>query len=424
MMLLAHSVREAGYKVVLTGEGNSRRGLRRLRPLPRGEGAAFHGAPRSRAGVVASSSGSIPYLQHSPAAGRAFTQRFFSEGLDEIGEPWFAHLPRMTTARRALQFLRPEWHDKAMAWDARAALRATLPEAIARWPALGRDQYVEAHTLMSGYLLSSQGDRMAMAASIEARFPSSTIGSSSSPIACRRSTSCAAWPRSTSSRSPWPPSCRRRSPTQQAALPCARQRELLRRRQTARLRGRTAEPEGHRRRGRVRRGIGRRLMEKCRSGRAVGFGDNIAFVGVLSTMLLHRQFIAPRRRPARDRALSMLLHEAFEATCERLPGKTAIVCGRERVSYGELARASPRWPRCCTSAASNAATASRCSSRAVSSSRWRCTPCSASAPYSCRCRRSPRPTNWPTSSSTRVARPCSRRPICAPWDDALQRSPA
>ncbi len=33
----------------------------------------------------------------------------------------------------------------------------------------------------------------------------------------------------------------------------------------------------------------------------------------------------------------MLLHEAFEATCERLPGKTAIICGRERVSYGELA---------------------------------------------------------------------------------------
>ena len=36
---------------------------------------------------------------------------------------------------------------------------------------LGRDQYVEAHTLMSGYLLSSQGDRMAMANSIEGRFP-------------------------------------------------------------------------------------------------------------------------------------------------------------------------------------------------------------------------------------------------------------
>jgi asparagine synthase (glutamine-hydrolysing) len=32
-----------------------------------------------------------------------------------------------------------------------------------------------------------------------------------------------------------------------------------------------------------------RLFEKCRSGRAIGFADNQAFVGVLSTMLLHDQ---------------------------------------------------------------------------------------------------------------------------------------
>jgi amino acid adenylation domain-containing protein len=32
----------------------------------------------------------------------------------------------------------------------------------------------------------------------------------------------------------------------------------------------------------------------------------------------------------------MLLHQAFEASCARLPGKTAIVCGDERVSYAEL----------------------------------------------------------------------------------------
>ena len=52
------------------------------------------------------------------------------------------------------------------AWNARCRrVRALEP--------LERDQYVEANTLMSGYLLSAQGDRMAMAASIEGRFPSS-----------------------------------------------------------------------------------------------------------------------------------------------------------------------------------------------------------------------------------------------------------
>ncbi len=34
----------------------------------------------------------------------------------------------------------------------------------------------------------------------------------------------------------------------------------------------------------------------------------------------------------------MLLHEAFEATASRVPAKTALVCGDERVSYGELQR--------------------------------------------------------------------------------------
>jgi asparagine synthase (glutamine-hydrolysing) len=38
------------------------------------------------------------------------------------------------------------------------------------------------------------------------------------------------------------------------------------------------------------------LLEKCRRGGATGFGDNQAFVGILSTMLLHDTFI--RRRDA------------------------------------------------------------------------------------------------------------------------------
>ena len=43
-----------------------------------------------------------------------------------------------------------------------------------------------------------------------------------------------------------------------------------------------------------------KLFDKCRSGRAIGFADNMAFVAVLSTMLLHDQFIAgaASRRPA------------------------------------------------------------------------------------------------------------------------------
>ncbi len=297
MMLLAGSVRAAGYKVVLTGEGADEvfggydlfKEAKVRRFLARQPESKWRGRILERL---------YPYLQHSPAAGRAFTQRFFSEGLDEIREPWFAHIPRMTTTRRALQFLRPELHERAMAWDPKAALRATLPEGIDRWLPQGRDQYVEAHTLMSGYLLSSQGDRMAMAASIEARFP--FLDHRVIEFANRlppqyklrgltekyilKKAMAAELPASITNRSKQP----YRSPDSSSFFvdgqPLDYVAELLSKKRIEDAGVFDATAVG-------------KLTEKCRTGKALGFGDNMAFVGVLSTMLLHDQFIAPAGGP-------------------------------------------------------------------------------------------------------------------------------
>ena len=46
-----------------------------------------------------------------------------------------------------------------------------LPPAFDRWAPFTKAQYIEAKTLLSGYLLCSQGDRMLMANSVEGRFP-------------------------------------------------------------------------------------------------------------------------------------------------------------------------------------------------------------------------------------------------------------
>ena len=46
-----------------------------------------------------------------------------------------------------------------------------LPDAFSDWPALGQAQYLEVTTFLSPYLLSSQGDRVAMANSVEGRYP-------------------------------------------------------------------------------------------------------------------------------------------------------------------------------------------------------------------------------------------------------------
>ena len=55
--------------------------------------------------------------------------------------------------------------------DVVAAFLATLPPEFSRWSSLAQDQYVEIRTLLTGYLLSSQGDRMLMGNSVEGRFP-------------------------------------------------------------------------------------------------------------------------------------------------------------------------------------------------------------------------------------------------------------
>jgi asparagine synthase (glutamine-hydrolysing) len=48
---------------------------------------------------------------------------------------------------------------------------SSLPQDFMRWDPLSRAQYIEISILLSNYLLSSQGDRMAMGHSVEGRFP-------------------------------------------------------------------------------------------------------------------------------------------------------------------------------------------------------------------------------------------------------------
>lgn len=296
MMLLADSVRAAGYKVVLTGEGADEAfggydlfkeaAIRRF--VARAPGSKWRGALLGRL---------YPYLANSPAAGRAMTQGFFGSGLDQVGSPAFAHMLRLSTTRRVLAFFRPEWRRRLDAFDAEAALAATLPADFMRWPALARDQYVEANTLMSGYLLSSQGDRMAMAASIEARFP--FLDHRVLEFSCRlpaRLKLCGLNEKVLLRRAfaaELPPSIGRRTkqPYRAPDSACFFEGGRLRE-DTAELLGRTSLDDA----GLFDPVAVGKLIDKCAAGRAIGFGDNMAFVGIVSTMSLHRQLV--RGQPA------------------------------------------------------------------------------------------------------------------------------
>jgi asparagine synthase (glutamine-hydrolysing) len=50
-------------------------------------------------------------------------------------------------------------------------VKSILPGNFDSWSLLQKNQFLEMKTLLSGYLLSSQGDRMSMAHSVEGRYP-------------------------------------------------------------------------------------------------------------------------------------------------------------------------------------------------------------------------------------------------------------
>lgn len=293
LMLLAEQVRAAGLKVVLTGEGADEvfggydlfKEAKIRRFLARAPQSAWRGHILERL---------YPYLAHSPASSRAFTQRFFSEGLDQQHEPWFAHGTRIASTRRVLQFLKPELAAQVEAADPHRQLADTLPADIRGWLPMGRDQYVEAHTLLSGYLLSAQGDRVAMAHSVEGRVP--FLDHRVIEFANRL-----------------PPQWKLRGLTEKYLLKQAVRRDL-----PDSIRTRTKQPyrapdsasffhdgqpnddvaellspQSLDAAGLFDADAVQRLVAKCARGRAIGFPDNMAFVGVLSTMHLHRQFVQP-----------------------------------------------------------------------------------------------------------------------------------
>jgi asparagine synthase (glutamine-hydrolysing) len=98
-------------------------------------------------------------------------RRFFGRDLANHRDAGFAHATRWDTTSALKRFFSAPLRDAIDGHDAVAAFIATLPHGFERWPPLAQDQHIEIRTLLSGYLLSSQGDRMLMANSIEGRFP-------------------------------------------------------------------------------------------------------------------------------------------------------------------------------------------------------------------------------------------------------------
>jgi asparagine synthase (glutamine-hydrolysing) len=109
----------------------------------------------------------LPLSAQSPE----LLRQFYGIGLSNPGALEFSHLIRWTNSGRICRFLSPSFREKVAGFDVIEEFLRTVPDAVRRWRPLARAQYLEIRTLLSGYLLSSQGDRMLMSNSIEGRFP-------------------------------------------------------------------------------------------------------------------------------------------------------------------------------------------------------------------------------------------------------------
>jgi asparagine synthase (glutamine-hydrolysing) len=113
-----------------------------------------------------------PYLDLSRGDANAYLATFFGGGVDNAEHPLFSHQPRINTTARINQFVADELQAAMrMRIAPEASLVESLPAAFADWPAFCKAQYLEMKTLMSGYLLGAQGDRMLMQHAVEGRFP-------------------------------------------------------------------------------------------------------------------------------------------------------------------------------------------------------------------------------------------------------------
>jgi asparagine synthase (glutamine-hydrolysing) len=169
MRLLSGSVRKAGLKVVLTGEGADEvlggydifKEAKVRQFWARNPGSPWRPLLLKRL---------YPYLDFTSAQGDAYLKEFFGQGLATPEDPFFSHQPRWMTTSQCKLFWSADFAARAGS-GATERLKSDLPASFRRWHPFNRAEYLEATTLLPSYLLTSQGDRMLMASSIEGRFP-------------------------------------------------------------------------------------------------------------------------------------------------------------------------------------------------------------------------------------------------------------
>jgi asparagine synthase (glutamine-hydrolysing) len=170
MYCLSKKVRENNIKVVITGEGAdemlagydifkegiirefwSRQPESRLRPL------LFQKL--------------YPYLAQFQGRNKNMLKFFFGYKLQDTDSPFYSHLLRWHNTSNLCNYFSEDVKAGLIGSDGFSEVMQWLPEGFDNYLPLSKSQWLESTIFMSGYLLSSQGDRMGMANSVEGRYP-------------------------------------------------------------------------------------------------------------------------------------------------------------------------------------------------------------------------------------------------------------
>jgi len=315
LFLLSELVQNSGFKVVLTGEGADET-LGGYDIFKEAKIRRFWGRNPASAWRPVLLKRLYPYMEAMQRQSPAYLKSFFHVTAEDLASPFFSHLPRWELTAKLKMFLseavRAEMKSYAAVWE----LEQALPRSYASWSAFNQAEYLETMYLLPGYILSSQGDRMAMAHAVEGRYPFLDF-------------------RVVEFAAKLPPRLKMKVLDQKHLLKQAARGlipESIRKRHKQPYRapdgksffcpaGRYAEemlsPERIKREGIFNPQTVAALVAKFKSGRPTSTKDNMALVGILSTEILLERFMN-RREPRGDVSTQPFLRGANVAHTESL----------------------------------------------------------------------------------------------------------
>lgn len=299
LFLLSSLVRKSGIKVVLTGEGSDEI-LGGYDIFKEAKIRRFWGRNLKSKFRPLLLKKLYPYMQNLQSQSDSYLRAFFRVSAEDLNNPFFSHLPRWELTARLKAFFSDEVKSALRNSDVYGEMRKRLDPDYFKWDAFSQAQHLETTGLLPGYILSSQGDRMAMAHSVEGRFPfldhrvvkfAETL-----PPNLKMKVLNEKYILKKAFRELIPASVAKR-PKQPYRAPDARSfyagkiqngredyvDDLL-------------SPDQIRKNGIFNCVAVQKLTEKAKAGQIIGVKDNMALVGILSTQLVVEQFINQSNR--------------------------------------------------------------------------------------------------------------------------------